>query len=182
MRREADRPTARLEIQTLKVRQVVEDYRGGRLVIPEFQREYVWKPSRALRLLDSIYRGHPISVLLLWTSHVEARARRRDPRPTRSNLVSWLIDGQQRVITMSRILSGDEGIDVVFNPEEDQFRLANAATRRDVNWFRVSELFDDDLSGLNQLQHLVAAQLAIPHHLAERPGPIVSPEYTGTTV
>ena len=137
-------PAPRLEIQTLKIRQLVDDYRGGRLAIPEFQREYVWKPSRAPRLIDSIYRGFPISVLLLWTSDVEARARRRDPRPSRANLISWLIDGQQRVITLSRILSGDEGIDVVFSPDEDTFRLANAATRRDSNWFRVSELLDDD--------------------------------------
>src|ERR1019366_4085320 len=137
-------PTPRLEIQNLKIRQLVDDYRCGRLVIPEFQREYVWKPSRAPRLIDSIYRGYPISVLLLWTSDVEARARRRDPRPARAKMISWLIDGQQRVITLSRILSGDEGIDVVFNPDEDSFRLANAATRRDRNWFRVSELLDED--------------------------------------
>ena len=137
-------PAPRLEIQRLKIRQLVDDYRGGKLVIPEFQREYVWKPSRAPRLIDSIYRDFPISVLLLWTSDVEARARRRDPRPSRANLISWLIDGQQRVITLSRILSGDEGIDVVFSPDEDTFRLANAATRRDSNWFRVSELLDDD--------------------------------------
>jgi hypothetical protein len=58
--------------------------------------------------------------------------------------VSWLIDGQQRVITLSKILSGDEGIDVVFNPKEDMFKLANAATRRDNNWIRVSELLDDE--------------------------------------
>lgn len=135
---------ARLEIQTLKVKQVVDDYRRGKLVIPEFQREYVWKPNRAPRLLDSIYRGYPISVLLLWTSTSEARARRNDPRPLRGNAVSWLIDGQQRVITLSRSISGDEGIDVVFNPDENQFRLANAATRRDSNWFRVSDLFDDE--------------------------------------
>src|SRR5476651_846218 len=114
--------TPRLEIQQIKVRQLVEDYRGGLLVIPEFQREYVWKPSRAPKLLDSIYRGYPVSVLLIWTSDVQARARRRDPRPLPANLVSWLIDGQQRVITLSRILSGDEGIDVVFNPDEDSFR------------------------------------------------------------
>jgi hypothetical protein len=134
----------RLEIQNLKIRQLVDDYRGGRLVVPEFQREYVWKPSRAPRLIDSIYRRFPISVLLLWTSDVDARSRRRDPRPSRSGLISWLIDGQQRVITLSRILSGDEGIDVVFNPEEDAFKLANAATSRDANWFRVSELLDED--------------------------------------
>lgn len=133
-----------LEIQNLKVRQIVEDYRGGRLVIPEFQREYVWKPGRAPRLLDSLYRGYPISVLLLWTSDKEARPRRRDPRPSRAGLISWLIDGQQRVITLSRILNGDEGIDVVFNPDEDKFKLVNAATLRDNNWFRVSELLDDE--------------------------------------
>lgn len=134
----------RLEIQQLKVRQLVDDYRGGHLVIPEFQREYVWKPNRAPRLLDSIYRGYPVSVLLLWTSDAQPRARRREPRPSRASLVSWLIDGQQRAITLSRILSGDEGIDVVFNPEEDSFRLANSATRRDSNWFRASELLDDE--------------------------------------
>ena len=134
---------SRLEIQSLKIRDVVEDYRG-RLVVPEFQREYVWKPSRAPKLIDSIYRGFPISVLLLWTSDVETRSRRKDPKPTRSGLISWLIDGQQRVITLSRILSGDEGIDVVFNPYEDAFRLANAATNRDNSWIRVSEILDDE--------------------------------------
>ena len=45
--------------------------------------------------------------------------------------MNWLIDGQQRVITLARTLSGDEGIEVVFNPREDMFRLANAATRND---------------------------------------------------
>jgi hypothetical protein len=57
----------------------------------------------------------------------------------------WLIDGQQRVITLARTMNGDEGIDVVFHPEQDEFRLANAATRNDRNWFRVSDLWDDDL-------------------------------------
>ena len=113
-------------------------------MFPEFQREYVWKPSREPKLLDSIYRGFPISVLLLWTSDTETRSRRRDPRPTRSGLISWLIDGQQRVITLSRILSGDEGIEVVFNPDEDKFSLANAATNRDSNWTRVSDVLDDE--------------------------------------
>lgn len=137
-------PEPRLEIDRFKLRQLIDDYRSGRLVIPEFQREYVWKPSRAPKLLDSIYRGYPISVLLLWTSDVATRSRRRDPRPSRAGLISWLIDGQQRVITLSRILSGDEGIDVVFNPRDDAFRLANAATRRDPAWVRVADILDDD--------------------------------------
>jgi hypothetical protein len=60
--------------------------------------------------------------------------------------MSWLIDGQQRVITLSRCMSGDEGIEVVFHPEEEQFRLANAATARDAsNWFRLADIWDDDM-------------------------------------
>ncbi|KYF57218.1 hypothetical protein BE08_41755 [Sorangium cellulosum] len=57
--------------------------------------------------------------------------------------MSWLIDGQQRVITLARTMSGDEGIDVVFNPDEEEFRLANAATHQNRDWFRVADLWDD---------------------------------------
>jgi hypothetical protein len=134
----------RLEHQTFKARQLVDDYRSGRIVIPEFQREYVWRRSKAPKLIDSMYRGFPISSFLLWQSEMEARARRRDPRPVRAAIMNWLIDGQQRIITLSRTMNGDEGIDVVFNPQEDAFRLSNAATQKDANWVRVSELWDDE--------------------------------------
>ena len=134
-----------LKPETVKVKQLVANYRAGHIVIPEFQREYVWKKSKAPKLIDSLYRGFPISSLLLWESSEEARARRRDPRPTRASTMSWLIDGQQRVITLARTMNGDEGIDVVFHPEDNEFRLANAATRNDRNWFRVADLWDDDL-------------------------------------
>jgi hypothetical protein len=138
-------PEPRLENAVIKVRQLIEDYRAGRIVIPEFQREYVWKKSRAPKLVDSLYRGYPVSSLLLWVTTEDARPRRRDPRPSRGGLTNWLIDGQQRVITLSRCLSGDEGLDVVFHPENKEFRLANAATERDASWFRLASIWDDDL-------------------------------------
>ena len=136
---------ASLDIRTLKIRQIIEDYRGGRLVVPEFQREYVWKKSKAPHLIDSIYRSFPVSALLLWSSEVDVQSRRRDPKPVRGRSIVWLIDGQQRVITLSKIMSGDEGIQVVFNPDEDIFKLANAATARDGSWFPVSDILDDEL-------------------------------------
>jgi hypothetical protein len=134
-----------LEHQTMKVKQLIDDYRFGRVVIPEFQRDYVWKKSKAPKLIDSLYRGFPVSSLLLWQSTEETRSRRRDPRPVRSSVMSWLIDGQQRVITLARTMTGDQDIEVVFNPKEDEFRLSNAATRNDGNWVRVADLWDDEL-------------------------------------
>ena len=101
----------RLEHQPIKVRNLIDDYRAGHIVIPEFQREYVWQPAKAAKLIDSLYQGFPVSSLLLWESTEEIRARQRDPRPKRSAPINWLIDGQQRVITLSRVQNGDEGID-----------------------------------------------------------------------
>jgi hypothetical protein len=133
-----------LEHNTFKVKQLIDDYRLGKVVIPEFQRDYVWKKNKAPKLVDSLYRGFPVSSLLLWQSTEETRARRLDPRPKRSSMMDWLIDGQQRVITLARTMTGDQDIDVVFNPDEDEFRLANAATRNDPGWVRVADLWDDE--------------------------------------
>jgi hypothetical protein len=83
--------------------------------------------------------------MILWTSDEDTRSRRRDPRPARASLMSWLIDGQQRVIMLVRTMSGDEDIEVVFNAKEDKFRLANAATRNDRNWIRLADLWNDEL-------------------------------------
>jgi len=133
-----------LKHETIKIRQLITDYRGGHIVIPEFQREYVWQKNKAPKLIDSLYRNFPISSLLLWQSTDNPRARRNDPHPTRSANMSWLIDGQQRVITLARTMTGDEGIEVVFHPENDEFSLANAATRKDKSWFRVADLWDGE--------------------------------------
>jgi hypothetical protein len=134
--------TPLLRIETVKVGQLVADYRAGCIVIPEFQRDYVWRKSKAPKLLDSLYRNFPVSTLLLWRSSEYAKARRSNPRPATGRTMSWLID-QQRVMTLSRIMSGDEGIEVLFNPLSLEFSLANVATRHDPNWTRVADLFDD---------------------------------------
>jgi uncharacterized protein with ParB-like and HNH nuclease domain len=37
-----------------------------RFAVPKLQRNFVWDPGRAAKLLDSIYRGMPIGSLFLW--------------------------------------------------------------------------------------------------------------------
>ena len=136
---------AYLKAENIKVRQLVTDYRMGRIVIPEFQRDYVWNRSKAPKLIDSLYRDFPIASLLLWQSAESARARRANGRGAHGPATNWLIDGQQRVITLARTLSLDEGLEVVFNPfdAEGEFRLPNAATRKDPKWFSVASICDE---------------------------------------
>jgi hypothetical protein len=136
--------TKQLKHESLKISELIENYRSGKIVIPEFQRDYVWKPSKAALLIDSLYQGFPISSLLLWQSDEMVKARPNVPTPSRSSQVNWLIDGQQRVRTLEKIFTGEE-LEVVFHPEHDQFRLANAATRNDTKWLRVADIWDDSV-------------------------------------
>jgi hypothetical protein len=133
-----------LQHQTKKVAALIQEYQGGRLAIPEFQRDYVWKKGNAPKLIDSLYRGWPISSLLVWQNDgEEVVPRRAAPTVPRGGLTRWLIDGQQRVTTLSRLMAGDEGIEVVFNAKTEEFRRPNAATQRDPSWVSVTDLWDD---------------------------------------
>lgn len=133
-----------LKHERAKIRELITDFRDGKLLVPEFQREYVWRKGKAPKLIESLYRGFPISLLLVWESQDRVEVRRQEPRRALASSLGWLVDGQQRVTTLVRTMSGDEGIEVVFNVEEEQFASANAATRRDDRWVRVSDAWDDD--------------------------------------
>jgi len=132
---------AKLDVRVFKLGELVQDHYTGRIVIPEFQRDYVWAPNKAPLLMDSLFRSFPVSSLLLWKNADYNQPRTADPQPAR-DISSWLIDGQQRVKTVLRTMYGE--IDVVFNAETEQFRLINAQLARDPAWMRVSLLFDDD--------------------------------------
>jgi hypothetical protein len=135
---------SQLKQERVSVREIVKDFREGRLLVPEFQREYVWRKGKAPKLIESLYRAYPISLLLVWESQDRVEVRRQEPHRALMSTLGWLVDGQQRVTTLVRTMSGDEGIDVVFNVEKEEFASANAATRRDYRWVRVSEVWDDD--------------------------------------
>jgi hypothetical protein len=134
-----------LKHEATAVRSIIKEFREGKLVVPEFQRDYVWRPSRAPKLIDSLYRNYPISSLLVWESTDLVEVRRQEPHRSLTGSLGWLVDGQQRVITLARTMSGDEGIEVVFNIDSEEFSRANAATvRTGTSWLRVADIWDDD--------------------------------------
>jgi len=130
-----------LKHETAQVRTIIQDFRDGKLVVPEFQRDYVWPPNRAAKLIDSLYHKYPISSLLVWESEDDVEVRRHEPQRALNASLGWLIDGQQRVITLARSRAGDENIDVAFNVETEDFSRANAATRKDDRWLRVADIW-----------------------------------------
>lgn len=78
---------------------------SGDILLPKFQRSFVWERPQILSLLDSVARGYPIGSVLLWQSRQELRSENRIadleiavPRPDYP--VNYLLDGQQRLSTI----------------------------------------------------------------------------------
>ena len=85
------------------------------ILLPKFQRDFVWERGQVIDLLDSIAKNFPIGSVLLWQSRQELRSENDIagleidlPRPDYP--VNYLLDGQQRlsVICGALFWGGDD--------------------------------------------------------------------------
>lgn len=109
----------RPEARTFKVEDLLAEVRLGRVRIPPFQRGIRWKWQDAAKFFDSLYRGYPVGTLLFWETdaepaevhfgsvHISAQARTD---------ALWVVDGQQRLVSLARVLPAPE-------PDADGFAL-----------------------------------------------------------
>ena len=50
----------------MKVQELLDGIDKNDLVMPEFQREYVWNKEKAKQLMVSLLKDYPVGSLLLW--------------------------------------------------------------------------------------------------------------------
>ncbi|MBD5420942.1 MAG: DUF262 domain-containing protein [Bacteroides sp.] len=59
----------------ITIYQAIRRITAHELLLPSFQREYVWSPTQIENLFDSLMRGYPISSMLFWKVKGEAKAK-----------------------------------------------------------------------------------------------------------
>lgn len=112
----------------ISVRELVDKVQRNELTLPEMQRRYVWPATRVRDLLDSLYRGYPSGTILVWETDEDIKDRELAVRATNNPATSQkllLLDGQQRITSLSAILTGEpvqvrnrkRPIDILFNLE-----------------------------------------------------------------
>lgn len=103
-----------ITIKKRRVSAVLRDVDSGKFAIPNLQREFVWDGPKAAKLLDSILRGMPIGVVLVWETPKSQRLYLRQkyhvlPAFNTNNAKVWfLIDGQQRISVLHHVCQGDQ--------------------------------------------------------------------------
>ncbi|MFC4687841.1 DUF262 domain-containing protein [Epilithonimonas pallida] len=99
---------------------ILEYVKKGRLVVPEFQRDYIWDRKQRIDLFDSIKRGFPIGSLLFWNPESNEYEYNDKVGPYKLNInpnkYSYIIDGYQRITTLFSALT---------NPEDESTTLSN---------------------------------------------------------
>ena len=91
--------------EPLPLRRAMERILDGTVRIPGFQRNFVWEPSRAASLIDSIHRGYPVGSVLLWRTRNSLKTERKLggfelPPPDKDYPVDYVLDGQQRLTSI----------------------------------------------------------------------------------
>lgn len=77
----------------------------GDVILPKFQRQFVWTRQQTLDLLDSVSRNYPIGSVLLWQSTEQLASERTvaglNVDPQRHGYpVNYILDGQQRLASI----------------------------------------------------------------------------------
>lgn len=137
--------SAKYEVKSSPVENVLGWVEAGEIAIPEIQRPFVWDASKVRDLMDSLYQGFPVGYIITWRN---PDTNLKDG--TKSIGKKILIDGQQRITALTAALLGEQvitsdykkkRIQIAFNPIEERFEVSNPAIQKDSVWISDISLF-----------------------------------------
>ncbi len=122
----------------MNIMSLTQQIENNEIVLPAIQRDFVWEEEKIAKLFDSIMRGYPIGIILLWETYndIDYRSFIRDFqsdslhtfRDNRSQKrLRIVLDGQQRLQSLFIALYGSiEGkrlyFDILSGRENSDFR------------------------------------------------------------
>jgi hypothetical protein len=89
----------------MKIGFLLDSIDQGTVVLPEFQRGYVWSRNQVKGLIQSLYQRFPVGGLLIWNTQADVTELRGSSVAGTTN-VKLLLDGQQRVTSLYGVLRG----------------------------------------------------------------------------
>ncbi|MDX6415969.1 MAG: hypothetical protein QOG28_589 [Trebonia sp.] len=134
---------------------ILDQIDSGSVLLPEFQRGYVWNRDQVRALMRSLYLGYPVGGLLTWETRAVGSLVRGEVMVTPALRV-LILDGQQRITSLYGItrgrppafFQGDEKAfsGLRFHVEDETFEFYAAAKMRDdPRWIDVTSLFTSGL-------------------------------------
>lgn len=141
------------------VTELIKDIKNGALILPEFQRGYVWSSTDVRSFLNSLYRGYPTGSFLIWKTPTPPKIR-GDGFAEDSKSYRLILDGQQRLTSIYVLMEGEpppfyEGeklfFDLHFNLVKEEFAyFKKSVMRNNPEWIQVTGFFKKGLASFLQ--------------------------------
>ena len=108
-----------IKSETMKINVFVEEKLAkDKMLIPTFQRDFVWEPENIRKLWDSIFKFYPVGSILYWVTDTFLHTHRKiggfqfpHDEDTVRKFKEWeyILDGQQRATSLLVSLLGGKG-------------------------------------------------------------------------
>jgi len=143
----------------MKVSELMDGIRKQDLVLPEFQREYVWTKDQAKQLFISLTKGYPVGGLLFWRTDQPPDLKNVEEPPKRLGSLQVILDGQQRLTTLYLLIQGEippfynvddlqtDPRDLYYNLDSSDFQYYQASRMKgNPVWVKVLDCFTTKIS------------------------------------
>ena len=86
----------------MRINELLYDIKNNDLVLPEFQREYVWTREQAKQLFVSLAQKYPVGGLLFWETQSPTKLNNLGDLPSILGTVQVILDGQQQRVEVRK--------------------------------------------------------------------------------
>ncbi len=90
-----------------RLSRLLQEMKRGEILVPRFQRPFVWTDEQRLNLLESVYSGYPIGAILVWRTQKHRLLTyghlgplHLPPDTGEEGTRQYLLDGHQRMATL----------------------------------------------------------------------------------
>ncbi|MGH9891545.1 MAG: DUF262 domain-containing protein, partial [bacterium] len=135
------------------VQNLIQQIKGEQILLPEFQRGYVWNRDQARELVKSLYKSYPTGHLLVWRTSAPGAVRGK--KILGDGHIQLLLDGQQRLTSLYTVFEGEappfyEGetlfFNLYFNVATEEFRFwQKTIMDGDPTWMSVHDFLKEGI-------------------------------------
>jgi len=127
------------------------------IVLPEFQREYVWTEKQSKQLIISLFKEYPVGALLFWKTDNPPKVRNVQLNKESLGRISLILDGQQRLTTLYLLIKDElppyytkkeiekDPRHLYYNIQTKEFKYYQPTIMKNNEfWIKITECFKPD--------------------------------------
>ena len=103
----------------MKIQELMDAIKNKSLVLPEFQREFVWTKDQSKKLLESLIKEYPIGSFLFWNTTKPPDLKNTKNISRNLGVYKIILDGQQRLTALYLLITGN--VPPYYKEEEIKF-------------------------------------------------------------